>query len=314
MIISHSFLARSLETLATFNPISVHEDVTLDVLLERLYSTGFHHWPVVDDQQHVIGMISDQDIVRAATERHIANATLEQCRKNYQVDISSFMKRHVETIDSSGSPLDALCRIIERGIHCLPVTKDGLLWGMVTTTDFIREFAYSSHVVREVTVQEIYDSDPQLVEIDTPIEVVRKLFIEGGLSYVLVIQGDSPLGVITARDLRRYCCRQIARTLFDGQFDETSTAIDLLKTTSCLQRTCTLGHAAMTMYEQQINAVMVCPRGEEYYGVITEDQILRRICELELTAAQVEAAGTFFNDPRASAVRLPTESRNTSEC
>ncbi|MBA2117788.1 CBS domain-containing protein [Bremerella alba] len=294
MIVSHSFLTRGLETLVTYNPISVHEDVTLDELLERLYSTGFHHWPVVDDQQHIIGMISDQDIVRAATERHIANAPQDECRKNYKVRVSNFMKRHVQMIDDSASPLDALSRIIEQGIHCLPVTKAGALWGMVTTTDFIRELAYSSHVVRDVAIQEVYDADPELVEIDTPIEEVRKLFIAGGLSYVLVIQGDCPLGVITARDLRRHCCRQMARTLFDGKLGETCTAIDLLKTTSCLQRTSDLGSAATTMYEQQINAVMVCPRGEEYFGVITEEQILNRVCNVELAAAHKETVGTSY--------------------
>ncbi len=281
MIDNGSFLTRGLETLVTFNPISVHENVQLDELLERLYSTGFHHWPVVDDQQHIVGMISDQDIVRAATENNLANATMQECRRNYQVSVSSIMKRQVETIDHTGSPQEALQRILQRGIHCLPVTQNDALWGMVTSTDFIREFAYSSHPVREVTVDEIYDADPQLVEIDTPIEDVRKMFIEGGLSYVLVVQGDCSLGVITARDLRRYCCRQIARTLFDGQIAENGKAIDLLKTTSCMQRSSNLGHAASTMYEQQINAVMVCPRGEDFFGVITEDDILRHVCSAE---------------------------------
>lgn len=290
MVVSQSFLTRGMETLVTFNPISVHQTVTLDELLERLYSTGFHHWPVVDDDQHVIGMISDQDIVRAATERYIANSSIEECRRNYKVCISSFMKRDVETIDYSGSPRQALSRILERGIHCLPVTKNDTLWGMVTTTDFVREFAYSAHPLRETTVDQAYDTDPELVEIDTSIDDVRKLFIERGLSYVLVVQGDCALGVITARDLRRHCCRQMARTLFDGELGETSRAIDLLKTTSCMQRTSTLGYAATTMYEQQINAVMVCPRGDDHYGVITEEKILQRISAAEL-ATQPETAG-----------------------
>ncbi|MEW4566066.1 CBS domain-containing protein [Bremerella sp. JC770] len=293
MIVSQSFLSRGLDTLITFNPISVHENVQLDELLERLYSTGFHHWPVVDDQNHIVGMISDQDIVRAATERYIAHASLEQCRLNYQVPVTSFMKRNVQTIDESGSPRDALSQIIERGVHCLPVTKQGTLWGMVTTTDFVREFAYSSHVIGEIEVGQAYDSEPELVETDTPIDEVRKLFIESTLSYVLVVQGDCPLGVITARDLRRHCCRQMARSLFDGQIGETSQAIDLLKTTSCLQRDSNLGYAATMMYEQQLNAIMVCPRGEDKFGVITEAEILRRICEVE-SVEQPDAAGTYY--------------------
>lgn len=293
MVASQPFLTRGLETLLTFNPISVHEDVTLDELLERLYSTGFHHWPVVDDQQHIVGLISDQDIVRAATERYIANSTLEECRRNYQVSIGSFMKRSVETIDCTVSPQEALSRILERGIHCLPVTKNGVLWGMATTTDFIREFAYSSHPTREVSVDECYDNDPEIVEIDTPIDEVRKQFIEGGLSYVLVVQGDCPLGVITARDLRRHCCRQMARSLFDGQLGENGNAIDLLKTTSSVQRTHNLGHVATTMYEQQINAIMLSPRGEDYYGVITEEAVLRRLCATE-RVLQPQAVGTYY--------------------
>ncbi|PQO33465.1 hypothetical protein C5Y96_11535 [Blastopirellula marina] len=291
MIVSPSFLTRGLETLVTFNPISVHEDDTLDELLERLYTTGFHHWPVVDEQQHVIGMISDQDIVRAATERYIANTSVEQCRKNYQVRIGSFMKRRVKTIDHLACPREALNQILEQGVHCLPVTKEGALWGMITTTDFIREFAYSSHMVGDVAIKEVYDSEPLLVEIDTSVEDVRKLFIEKGLSYVMVAQGQSPLGVITARDLRRHCCRQMARTLYDGQLGDTGIAIDLVKTTSCLKRTCNLGLAATMMYEQQINAVMVCPREEEYFGVITEDHVLRRIYDVEQAALQLETAG-----------------------
>jgi len=288
MIVSHSFLARGLETLVTFNPISVHQEIKLDELLERLYSTGFHHWPVVNDNREIIGIISDQDIVRAATEHPNAGKSLQSRRDSYQVGVGSFMKRNVVTIDESGTPLEALRCVVEQGIHSLPVTKAGVLWGMATSTDFIREFAYSTHAVSDMTVEAVYDHDPQLVEIDTPIEEVRQLFTEQGLPYVLVVQGDCPLGVITARDLRHYCCRQMARTLFDGELAQSARAVDLLKTTSCLQRTSTLAHAALTMYEQQINAVMICPRGEEYFGVITEDHLLQRICAVELAAAQLE--------------------------
>jgi hypothetical protein len=98
----------SLSTLVTYNPWSVDADTTLDDAVRRLDQMGFHHWPVVDQQQRLIGLLSGTDIVRSVVERHTAAAAVaggvkgdgprEACL------VRHIMSPRVMTIDHNQSP------------------------------------------------------------------------------------------------------------------------------------------------------------------------------------------------------------------
>lgn len=61
--------------------MTVAPDDTLLTALERIIDEEVEHLPVLDDQQHVVGMCTRTDILRARS-RHIA---AEQSQEGWQV-------------------------------------------------------------------------------------------------------------------------------------------------------------------------------------------------------------------------------------
>lgn len=91
------------------------------------------HIPIIDEHQHVVGLITDRDIKDAAPSIFRANENKEDLEK----PIQTIMKQNVIT----GHPLDFVEEIAalfyEHHISCLPILKDQLLVGIVTETDLL---------------------------------------------------------------------------------------------------------------------------------------------------------------------------------
>jgi acetoin utilization protein AcuB len=91
------------------------------------------HIPIVNEQQHVVGLITDRDIKDAAPSIFRADENKEDLEK----PLSSIMKKNVII----GHPLDFVEEIAalfyEHKISCMPIVKDQCLVGIVTETDLL---------------------------------------------------------------------------------------------------------------------------------------------------------------------------------
>jgi CBS domain-containing protein len=86
------------------------------------------HLPVVDSKGHVVGVLSDRDILRNLTKIDGKPAPVTQ-----------IMSRRVQTVKASLGAAEAAALMIERKIGCLPVVgEDEQLVGIITETDFLR--------------------------------------------------------------------------------------------------------------------------------------------------------------------------------
>ena len=62
-------MLRELTTCITYNPVSVTEDESLESMASMLSQVDFHHWPVVNGDHQLVGLVSEVDIVSAIQER-----------------------------------------------------------------------------------------------------------------------------------------------------------------------------------------------------------------------------------------------------
>jgi len=279
MIVTKSFLSGGLDTLVTFNPISISPDTSLRVLLERLYTTGFHHWPVVDEDQVVVGMVSDLDIIHSASESWAAGAAISETAA--EVPVSSFMRRPVITVDSEGTPLEGLRTIVENGFGSVPVIHKGKLWGMVTISDYVREFAHSSHSTRTTPVASIMERSPIQIGGDDTLEMVQQYMLIHQARYAVVMEGECPIGVISARDIRQRLCRVMAHSAISQTDASQVRAAELVKLSVSVSPQSNMGEASITLYEHQTQAAMVCSRGNELRGLITQEQMMALLYHAE---------------------------------
>lgn len=114
--------------LMTTNVITARIDDTMDLADLDMKMARIRHIPVVDNDNKVIGIVSDRDILRAFG-----------ALGDHSLIIGAVMTDRVETIDESEPAKEALRIMLEKKISCLPVADaSGGLVGVITETDFMR--------------------------------------------------------------------------------------------------------------------------------------------------------------------------------
>lgn len=87
---------------------------------------GIRHFPVVDARNHLVGIVSDRDLLRGFAESDV-------------VSVGAVMTTDIQTVTEDTSAAEAVELLIEHKFGCLPVTgDDGQLVGLVTETDFLQ--------------------------------------------------------------------------------------------------------------------------------------------------------------------------------
>jgi acetoin utilization protein AcuB len=83
----------------------------------------FRHLPVVDDRNHLVGVLSDRDVIHLrGTGKHV----------------SDVMTRDVITVKPGARASDAASIMIDNKIGSVPVVDEaGVLVGLITQTDYL---------------------------------------------------------------------------------------------------------------------------------------------------------------------------------
>lgn len=89
------------------------------------------HVPVVDESDHVIGMVSMRDLLL-----HLSNAAASQF-----VPISEVMQRNVVTCSPEMAVEDVAALMIEKSIGAVPVVENEKIIGIVSERDFVKYFS-----------------------------------------------------------------------------------------------------------------------------------------------------------------------------
>lgn len=119
------------------NPITIGPDANFFEARALIHDKGVRHLPVVDKENHLIGIVTDRDIREAAP----SDATLLSVQElNYllgKLKISAFMtpKEKLITINPDTLIEEAVKLMRDHKIGCLPVVEEGKLYGIFTETD-----------------------------------------------------------------------------------------------------------------------------------------------------------------------------------
>ncbi|MFI4875096.1 MAG: CBS domain-containing protein [Blastopirellula sp. JB062] len=275
MATAKPILDQSLSDIVTYNPMCASLDNTLEELLEQVYVVGFHHWPVVDEEQHVVGIISDEDVVRTAAARQSANMSQRFQDNSGPIRTADFMSPKVHTISYDLPISAALRQMLENDVSSLPVTEDDRLSAMVTAADFLREFSYTDHDAGRAAVMNYLDRMPVLLPCDISIEAAKFTCQAEGAAYAVVMNGDFPLGVISRRDIRRAKSRDLARVMYLNEPAKSIRASDIIRESHFIAPSESIRSAAQTMHDMQLQALVVATRQNELVGVLTQEHVMQ---------------------------------------
>ncbi|MFD2167380.1 putative nucleotidyltransferase substrate binding domain-containing protein [Thalassotalea euphylliae] len=142
----------------------------------KMTELGFSCLVVVDNDEHVVGIVTDKDFRR----RCIASGM------DINKPVAEIMTPNIQMLDIRHTAFDALIAMTSRHIHHLPITAEGQLAGMVTITDLMHfeeqnAVNMTSLIHKASSVDELVDISkliPQLqqklAKLGTPAEHVGK--------------------------------------------------------------------------------------------------------------------------------------------
>ena len=120
------------------------EVVTLSIkerldLTQDIMSLGrVRHLPVLDDEQRVVGIVSDRDLLAAAMTKVLDFDPASRRTFLRSIEVGEVMAKEVVSVTEDTEIGEVARILVERKIGCVPVLdEDGELLGLVTETDLI---------------------------------------------------------------------------------------------------------------------------------------------------------------------------------
>lgn len=132
--------------------ITVRTETTVEEIARILTEHRINSVPVVDDEFHVIGMVSERELFlkekgipfslvklptlfRQWVDPQRIEQIYAQCRSHTAADV---MNTSVISVDADEEIGSAATIMLKNGVSSLPVVRDGILQGIVSRADILR--------------------------------------------------------------------------------------------------------------------------------------------------------------------------------
>lgn len=135
-------------------PWTVTTGTSIQGAISLLAEHGVTSMPVVDGRRHVVGVVSEADLIRDALvpDPRAQETPREDLRREQHHTVDEVMTRHVVTVRESTDLADAVELLTSLGAKSLPVVDpDDRVIGVVSRSDVVRALARTDETLeREV--------------------------------------------------------------------------------------------------------------------------------------------------------------------
>lgn len=181
------------------NLCTVKPNTTISEVLDIMETNHYHRIPVVDDNNHLLGLLTAGNIKQSN-----ANSSLSVFELNYllnKLKASDVMIKDVITVNPDALLEEAASILREHEIGCLPVIENNILVGIITQNDifdsFIDILGYNEvgtrYVIniKEDKVGIMYKIAECFVQANISISNLAVYNTERGLEIVVIAVGDN---------------------------------------------------------------------------------------------------------------------------
>ncbi len=127
-----------LSNVITFKPDQPIQDVISTIINKKISGA-----PVLDDQNHLVGMISEKDCLRLIVDQSYHNMPAET-RK-----VSDYMTLKVHSLSPKTSIVEAATQFLNSPIRRFPVVENGMLIGQVSRRHILKAAQNIHSVARQ---------------------------------------------------------------------------------------------------------------------------------------------------------------------
>jgi CBS domain-containing membrane protein len=115
-------------------------DDNLKTLEDMMKWRAIRHIPVVNEEKHVVGLVTHRDLLKYSISGFANVAEDEKDALNRSIPVSSIMKTNIQTIPPELTLQDAAKLMLKYKFGCLPIVENEKLIGIITEADFLKFF------------------------------------------------------------------------------------------------------------------------------------------------------------------------------
>jgi acetoin utilization protein AcuB len=124
----------------TSDPLTITTDTNLKDALELIRSKPFRHLPVLDENDKLVGIVTEKSLVYAAPTPTTTLSVFEVDYILARTTVGQIIQGPVVTVGPD-LPLEEAARVmVDHRIGCLPIVEDDKLIGIISDTDIFRVF------------------------------------------------------------------------------------------------------------------------------------------------------------------------------
>jgi acetoin utilization protein AcuB len=124
----------------TANPVTITGDVTVLDAINLMTEKGIRHLPVTDRDGRLIGIVSEKELLKSAPSPVTSLNVWEVKEMLHLLTIKKIMSIQLITIEEDAPLEEAAVVMVANKIDGLPVTRKGVLVGVITETDIFKSF------------------------------------------------------------------------------------------------------------------------------------------------------------------------------
>jgi CBS-domain-containing membrane protein len=189
--------------------VTVRPDTHVKDAAVLLASHGFTALPVVDDDERLIGIVSEADLVRdriPRDPRHRMHGTGPPQRLVARPTVGEVMSAPVTTMGPGADVAELAAALLSSGHRCMPIVEDSRVVGVVSRGDLVRvvgreDGAIAKDVLRKL---EIYGGPGRWqVEVHDGVVTIGDTFDDETDRHVARVIAEAVPGVVSAEVVRR---------------------------------------------------------------------------------------------------------------
>jgi acetoin utilization protein AcuB len=124
----------------TKHPLTIHVDESVSAAHKYMKEQKVRHLPVVDKAGRMIGLVTEDDLLRAGPSQATSLSVWEIHYLLQRVQVGDAMVKRVVTA-TEDTPIEEAAQVmLEQKIGCLPVMRGDKLVGIITESDVFRTF------------------------------------------------------------------------------------------------------------------------------------------------------------------------------
>lgn len=124
----------------TEKPVTILRDESLKTALARMEENGCQHLPVLDNEGHLVGILSDRDCRKALQQPILLREHWEETDLIDHIPVRSLMTAAPIVVEPNTSASEAARLMLIHHISSLPVMRGETLVGIITKSDILIAF------------------------------------------------------------------------------------------------------------------------------------------------------------------------------